>query len=66
MAHTKNSITIKAPYDRVFDITNDIARWPDLFDEYKDAKILEKEAQQLFPQSYVAYDFMKLSVKLKK
>jgi ribonuclease Z len=33
---------------------------------YKDAKILEKEAQQLFPQSYVAYDFMKLSVKLKK
>ena len=47
MAHTKNSITIKAPYDRVFDITNDIERWPDLFDEYKDAKILNREGNKI-------------------
>lgn len=47
MAHTKNSITIKAPYDRVFDITNDIERWTELFDEYKDAKILKREGNKI-------------------
>ena len=31
MAHTRNSIIIKAPYDLVFDISNKIERWTELF-----------------------------------
>ena len=47
MAHTKNSVTIKAPYDRVFDITNDVERWTELFEEYKEAKILSREGHKI-------------------
>ena len=47
MAHTKNSITIKAPYDRIFDITNDIERWPELFEEYTEGKILERKENKI-------------------
>ena len=47
MAHTKNSITINAPYDRVFDITNDIERWPELFEEYTEGKILNREGNKI-------------------
>jgi len=32
---------------------------------YKDAKILEDEAKKIFPESYVAKDFMKIEVRLK-
>ncbi len=31
MAHTRNEITINAPYDLVFDISNQIERWMELF-----------------------------------
>ena len=31
MAHTRNSIIINAPYDLVFDISNKIERWTELF-----------------------------------
>ena len=48
MAHTSNSILIKAPYDQVFDISNDIERWTELFGgEYKEAKILKREGNKL-------------------
>ena len=47
MAHTKNSITIDAPYDRVFDVTNDIERWDLLFEEYKEAKVLSREGNKI-------------------
>lgn len=48
MGHTSNSILIKAPYDKVFDISNDIERWTELFGgEYKEAKILEREGNKL-------------------
>jgi aromatase len=47
MAHTRNSIFINAPYGSVFDITNDIERWPELFDEYSDAKILSREGNKI-------------------
>ena len=47
MAHTKNSITIDAPYDRVFDVTNDIERWDMLFEEYKEAKVLSREGNKI-------------------
>lgn len=39
---TENEIVIDAPLDRVWDITNDVAGWPDLFTEYATADILEE------------------------
>ncbi|MCX5694263.1 MAG: polyketide cyclase [Candidatus Omnitrophica bacterium] len=48
MGHTCNSILINAPYDLVFDISNDIPRWTELFgSEYKKAEILKKEANKI-------------------
>ncbi|MHC4505483.1 MAG: SRPBCC family protein [Planctomycetota bacterium] len=48
MGHTCNSILIGAPYDKVFDISNDIERWTELFGgEYTEAKILEREGNKL-------------------
>ena len=40
--HTDNSVVIDAPLDLVWDLTNDVARWPDLFSEYAEATILEQ------------------------
>lgn len=36
--HTDNSITVDAPLDLVWDITNDIEKWPELFSEYASSK----------------------------
>jgi len=48
MGHTVNSVLINAPYDKVFDISNDIERWTELFGgEYKEAKILQREGNKL-------------------
>lgn len=48
MGHTCNSIIINAPYDLVFDISNNIPRWTELFgSEYKKAEVLEKEANKI-------------------
>jgi len=48
MGHTCNSIIINAPYEKVFDISNDIERWTELFGgEYKEAKILKREDNKL-------------------
>ena len=48
MGHTVNSILIEAPYDLVFDISNDIERWTELFGgEYKEAKILNREGNKI-------------------
>ncbi|MFJ6727809.1 MULTISPECIES: SRPBCC family protein [unclassified Streptomyces] len=41
--HTENEITIAAPLDLVWDLTNDVANWPNLFSEYASAEILEQE-----------------------
>jgi len=41
--HTCNSIIINAPYEKVFDISNDIPRWTELFGgEYQKAEVVEK------------------------
>ncbi|GAA2411514.1 SRPBCC family protein [Actinomadura vinacea] len=40
---TDNAIVINAPMDLVWDMTNDVASWPDLFDEYAAAEILHRE-----------------------
>ncbi|MFG2813242.1 SRPBCC family protein [Streptomyces sp. NPDC048410] len=41
-ARTENSVVIDAPFDLLWDITNDVANWPDLFSEYAAAEILEQ------------------------
>ena len=48
MGHTVNSILIKAPYELIFDISNDIPRWTELFGgEYTEAKIVKKEDNKI-------------------
>ncbi|MCM8770739.1 MAG: polyketide cyclase [Candidatus Omnitrophica bacterium] len=48
MGHTCNSIIINAPYDLVFDISNDIPRWTELFGgEYKKAEVINKEGNKI-------------------
>jgi aromatase len=41
--HTDNSVFIQAPLDLVWDMTNDVASWPDLFTEYAAAQILHRD-----------------------
>ncbi|MDJ0346951.1 SRPBCC family protein [Streptomyces sp. H10-C2] len=43
--HTDNEIVINAPIDEVWDTTNDVVNWPDLFSEYAKAEILEQDGQ---------------------
>jgi len=48
MGHTCNSIIINAPYDLVFEISNDFPRWTELFgSEYKKAEIVKKEGNKV-------------------
>ncbi|MER5938976.1 MULTISPECIES: SRPBCC family protein [unclassified Streptomyces] len=41
--HTENEITIAAPLDLVWDMTNDLERWPQLFSEYASCEVLSRE-----------------------
>lgn len=43
--HTDNEIVINAPIDQVWETTNDVVNWPDLFSEYAKAEILEQNGQ---------------------
>ncbi|MGW4907574.1 SRPBCC family protein [Streptomyces sp. NPDC004270] len=45
--HTQNEITIAAPVDLVWDMTNDVANWPQLFSEYASADILEEKGNKV-------------------
>jgi len=48
MGHTVNSIVINASYDLVFDISNKIERWTDLFGkEYAKADVLEHKGNEI-------------------
>jgi aromatase len=48
MGHTCNSIVINAPYEKIFDISNDIPRWTELFGgEYKKAEVVKKEGNKI-------------------
>lgn len=40
--HTENSIVIAAPRQLVWEITNDVTRWPDLFTEYASVEVLQR------------------------
>jgi aromatase len=42
-AHTDNTIVISAPMDLVWEMTNDVASWPQLFSEYATAEILSQD-----------------------
>lgn len=44
---TQQAITIGAPYDQVWEITNDVASWPELFSEYASAEILERSGDRV-------------------
>ncbi|MFF8957558.1 SRPBCC family protein [Streptomyces sp. NPDC014894] len=41
--HTENEITVRAPLDVVWDITNDLENWPQLFSEYASVEVLERK-----------------------
>ena len=48
MGHTVNSVVINAPYELVFDISNTIERWTDLFGkEYAKADVLERKGNEI-------------------
>ena len=46
-AHTDNSIVINAPLELVWEMTNDVANWPNLFTEYAQAEIMEREGDRV-------------------
>ena len=48
MPHIENSIIIQESPEKVFAITNDIDRWPVLFDEYSGARVVRREAEGRF------------------
>jgi aromatase len=45
--YTHNTIVILKDFDTVFDLTNDIELWPQLFTEYKEAKVLERDGNKV-------------------
>jgi aromatase len=47
MAHTVNSIVVNAPYEKVFDLSNDITRWKEYFNEYTQSEVLGTEDNKI-------------------
>ena len=47
MAHTVNSVVISAPYEKVFQMSNDISRWKEFFDEYTGSDVLETQGNKI-------------------
>ncbi|MCU0289529.1 MAG: SRPBCC family protein [Acidobacteria bacterium] len=45
--HTRNSIFIAESIDKVFDITNRIESWKDLFTEYSESTVLKREGNKI-------------------
>jgi aromatase len=45
--HTQNEITIAAPVDLVWDMTNDVESWPELFSEYASVEIMSREGNRV-------------------
>ncbi|OEJ22798.1 polyketide cyclase [Streptomyces agglomeratus] len=41
--HTENEIVVAAPLDLVWDMTNDLESWPELFSEYASVDILARD-----------------------
>ncbi len=48
MGHTVNSILINAPYELVFNVSNDIERWTELFgEEYVKSDVLKRTESRI-------------------
>jgi aromatase len=47
MGYTENSIVILRDFDTVFDLTNTIELWPQLFTEYKKAEVLDRNGNEV-------------------
>lgn len=45
--HTDNRITIAAPLELTWRITNDLERWPTLFSEYAAVEIMERDGDRV-------------------
>lgn len=45
--HTDNAIVIDAPMELVWDMTNDVETWPQLFTEYAATEILSREGDKV-------------------
>lgn len=45
--YTENTIVILRDFDTVFDITNTIELWPQLFTEYEKAEVLERKGNEV-------------------
>jgi aromatase len=45
--HTEATVLIDAPLNLVWDMTNDVARWPELFTEYASTEILERNGDSV-------------------
>jgi len=43
IGHVDNSVLIAADLDLVWDVTNEVERWPELFTEYADAQIIRRD-----------------------
>ncbi len=43
MARIDNAIVVDAPMELLWDMTNDVESWPELFSEYAAAEILERD-----------------------
>lgn len=46
-AQTDNRITINAPIDIVWEMTNDVESWPTLFSEYSEATVLDTTDERI-------------------
>jgi aromatase len=46
-ARTENEIDINAPLDLVWELTNDVRSWPDLFDEYASVEVLAEDGDRI-------------------
>lgn len=44
---TECAVVIDAPMDLVWDMTNDVPNWPDLFTEYASAEVLERDGNTI-------------------
>lgn len=47
IGHVDNSVLINADLDLVWDVTNDVERWPQLFTEYATAEIIERDGDSV-------------------
>lgn len=45
--HTENTVVIDAPFDLVWEMTNDVPSWVDLFSEYAEATVLERDGDTI-------------------